>query len=260
MNWATSIRRRAVPWVAAVAGVVACVSLAQWQTRRAQQKLDIERAWIAAEAREPTPLAGTQALAQVERSLPQRVLLRGSFRDDRTVWVGNRIHEGRPGLYAITPLVLDGGAGVVLVNRGWLARQPAHGAALPSLPAAGTGTTNVVGLAVSHVPRIAELGVEPRDLSAVWSNLDYRRYERASGLAVASFVVQQTSDAPDGLVRSWMRPATGVDKHRGYVLQWYALAALITVLTVVFAVRAWRRGHAAVAAVNAAASPGREGA
>jgi surfeit locus 1 family protein len=43
-------------------------------------------------------------------------------------------------------------------------------------------------------------------------------------------VLQQTNDASDGLVREWDRPDLGIDKHRGYALQWYSLAGLTAVL------------------------------
>jgi cytochrome oxidase assembly protein ShyY1 len=45
-------------------------------------------------------------------------------------------------------------------------------------------------------------------------------------------VIEQTSDARDGLVRAWDRPDTGVDRHRSYALQWYSFAALAAVLYV----------------------------
>jgi surfeit locus 1 family protein len=57
--------------------------------------------------------------------------------------------------------------------------------------------------------------------------------------------VQQTSDMQDGLARRWSRPASGVDTHRGYAFQWYALSALIALLTLYFGGRAWRARAAA---------------
>jgi surfeit locus 1 family protein len=42
-------------------------------------------------------------------------------------------------------------------------------------------------------------------------------------------VLQQTSKAADGLVRSWSRPDTGADRNRGYAFQWYALATTILI-------------------------------
>ncbi len=45
---------------------------------------------------------------------------------------------------------------------------------------------------------------------------------------------------PDGLRREWPRPASGVEKNRGYAFQWYAIAVLIAALAVFFGWKAWR--------------------
>jgi surfeit locus 1 family protein len=58
------------------------------------------------------------------------------------------------------------------------------------------------------------------------------RYAQWSGLALQPVLVQQTSAAADGLAREWSRPDTGVQKHRGYAMQWYLFAILVIVLYV----------------------------
>eukprot|EP01032_Pedospumella_encystans_P022491 gene22491-25485_t len=48
----------------------------------------------------------------------------------------------------------------------------------------------------------------------------------ASGLRMQPFIIEQTAPAgagDSGLSHDWPAPATGVDKHRGYAFQWYAL-------------------------------------
>ncbi len=42
----------------------------------------------------------------------------------------------------------------------------------------------------------------------------------------------QAGAAPDGLVRHWPAPATDVQKHYGYAVQWFAIAAGIVFLYV----------------------------
>jgi cytochrome oxidase assembly protein ShyY1 len=39
------------------------------------------------------------------------------------------------------------------------------------------------------------------------------------------------------LVREWDRPDFGIDRHRGYAFQWYALAGLTGVLLVALSVK-----------------------
>lgn len=223
----------------AVAAFALAVSLGNWQRGRAAQKLVIESQWDRAEQSAPRAIASGNLPATAD--LPLRVSLRGNFDHSRSVWLDNRQHDGRPGFWVIAPLRLDDGA-VVLVNRGWVARDVADRSRRTAIgePA---GLQQIEGLAVTHAPRLLELGEggNAAALPAIWQNLEYAHYEAVSGLRVAPLVVLQTGPQDDGLTRRWARPASGVDKHRGYAFQWYSLAALIAALTVFLSARSWRR-------------------
>ncbi len=231
--------RTVVLFAVAVAAFLLTLSLGNWQTRRAEQKLAIEAQWDAAEQAAPRSLTGRD-LPQPD-ALPLRVRVSGAFDHPKSVWLDNRQLDARPGFWVVTPLKLTDGA-VVLVNRGWVARDPADRARRPPV-GEPTGEVTIEGLAVTHAPRLLELGegANAGALPAIWQNLDYAQYRAASGLDVAPLVIQQTSPIDDGLQRRWVRPATGVDKHRGYAVQWYGLSALIALITVFFGLRALRR-------------------
>ena len=118
----------------------------------------------------------------------------------------------------------------VLVNRGWVAA----GARRDSPPRIQTpaGVETVEGIAVVPSSRILELDAKTEE-GMVWQNLVLARYAKWSGLKLQPIVLQQTSDAADGLVRAWARPDVGTAKHSGYAFQWYALAITILVFYVV---------------------------
>lgn len=223
--------------VAAAAGIAATVSLGNWQTRRAEHKLALQARWDAAERAAPIEVSARD-LAELPRRAPLRVKLRGRFAHGQTVWLDNRMMDGRAGFFVVTPLRIEGTEIAVLVMRGFVARDPTDRQRLPAIGQAD-GEVALEGLALAQTPRLLELGTAPPSgpLPAIWQNLDYAAFEQASGQRVARIVVQQTSDGGDGLARHWPRPSTGVEKHRGYALQWYALAALLAVLTAVFLLR-----------------------
>lgn len=229
-----------VAFVAALAAIALTVSLGNWQLRRADEKLALQAAWDRAEQTPALPVAGVDIVGVADR-LPLRVRLRGRFVFAHEVWLDNRQMDGQAGLMLVTPLQLADGA-VVLVNRGFARRDPRDRTRLPAV-ARPEGEVTVDGLAMAHTARVLQLGENAPAGSGpvVWQNLDYESFERASGLSVARWVVQQTNGADDGLLRNWPRFSAGVDKHYGYALQWFALAALITALTAFFGLRALRR-------------------
>ncbi len=226
--------------VAGVAGVALTLALGNWQTRRGDEKAARQAEWEQAIARAPSVIANREEVAGIALHLPQRVQAEGRLGPEATVSIDNRIVDGVAGYEVITPLAVADGMPWILVNRGWAPRNMANRLDLPRAPVP-PGATRIEGIAVSHVPRVLELGEQRAALGGIWQNLDFAAYERASGHDVAHFVVQQTSDAADGLRRAWPRPDAGVDRHRGYAFQWYSLAALIAGLTLFFGGKALRR-------------------
>ena len=231
------------PSVAVTIAAIACcaltLALGLWQTRRAAEKealqLEYDRLSAAPPARLPT-----QPVAAAEYAL-RPVVARGEYADQFTILLDNRVHRGRAGFHVLSPLRIAGGNVYVLVNRGWVAAGRTR-ADLPEVTAPA-GEQSVEGTAVLPPARAYELAAETAPW-LVWQNLVLERYRTWSGLELQPLVIQQTGDARDGLAREWDRPDAGVDRHRSYALQWFALAALTVVLYVVLNFRR-RAGDAA---------------
>jgi surfeit locus 1 family protein len=230
-------------WVAAAIGIAAAISLGNWQTRRGDAKLILQAQADAAERAAPLEIAATRSsIESVAASLPRKVRATGVFDPTGTIFLDNRMLGGVAGYYVITPLLIGDGLPAVLIDRGWRARS-AGGGANPSAPP--TGQVSIEGLAVPRPSTLLELGSAPKlEVPGIWQNLDYDAYEKATKRSVARFVVRQAGTghigAADGLRREWPRPASGIEKHRGYAFQWYALAALISALAAYFGWKKWR--------------------
>jgi len=233
-------RTRALPWLAAAVVIATTLSLGNWQLRRADEKRVLQSQYDAAERAAPTPLRSASDLAALAARLPQRVLLDGEFVESATVYIDNRMVEGLAGFQVVSAFRIAPDAPLVLVDRGWAARDAADRARLPVVGNV-KGSMRIEGLAVAQLPRTLELGGNAESSLGIWQNLDYERFERISGLPVARFVVVQTSAAADGLRRDRPRLDARVDRHRGYAVQWYSLAGLTLVLAIVYGVRARRR-------------------
>ncbi|MGZ3253705.1 MAG: SURF1 family cytochrome oxidase biogenesis protein, partial [Burkholderiaceae bacterium] len=68
---------------------------------------------------------------------------------------------------------------------------------------------------------------------AILQNVDVAEVAAASKLLMQPIVIEQSNDLHDGLVRNWPRPSSGIEKHYGYVVQWYGLAATAFIFFVV---------------------------
>jgi surfeit locus 1 family protein len=171
--------------------------------------------------------------------LPQRVRLRGQFEHEHTVWLDNRALEGRAGFLVVTPLRLPDAQERILVNRGWAPRDPSDRTHLAPI-GRPSGLVEIEGMAVVGVPRVYQIG--SAEAGSIRQNLDLEAMRTEVGAPVASFVVQQFSSLDDALDRHWASPASGVDRHRGYAFQWFALATLLGFIVIGLV---WRvvRGH-----------------
>jgi len=229
--------RATVALIAAFLGVALTLSLGFWQLRRAEYKLALQAQWDVAERAAAVDVRRRGDLAPIVSNLPARVRVLGRFDDAHSVWLDNRPQDGRAGFFLVTPLRLEDGSWL-LVNRGWAARDPADRTRTPVV-ARRAGEQVIEGVALAAVGRLFALGPASfaSPLPAIWQNLDYPEFERASGFAVARLVVQQTSEAGDGLERHWSAPSFGVDMHRGYAVQWFSLAVLIACLALWFYLR-----------------------
>ena len=220
--------RRWLVLLAALAGAVLTARLGVWQLDRAQQKLQLQAAIDAEAARAPLDNAALGG-ATVHR----RVVLRGNWVAERTVWLDNRPMDGRAGFYVVTPLRLAGRADAILVQRGWAPRSQADLRQLPPL-ATPAGEVEVTGRLAASPSRLYELGEGAG--GAIRQNLDPAAFAVESGLALLPLTVVQAAPAgaDDGLLRHWPAPDLGLHKHYGYAFQWFALCALIVGLYVWF--------------------------
>jgi len=211
--------RTLLPTLGMVAVVVLCVAAGNWQRGRMAQKEALAARLAAAAA------APVVALPAGVDDWPawrfRQVELAGRYDAARQILIDNKVHAGRAGYHVVTPLLLEDGR-AVLVNRGFAA----GGATRAELPASRppAGEVRVAGRINLPSRDYVELAQAPPQ-GVVWQNLDPARFSAATGLLVLPIVVEATA-GDDRLVRDWPRPDAGTEKHRIYMVQWYAFAAL----------------------------------
>lgn len=201
--------------------------LGRWQLARAAQK---EALQAHVEAQAVLPGLDDQALlrsADFAPYLDRKVALRGRWVAHQTVFLENRQMNAKVGLHVITPLQLSGGQSVILVQRGWVARNFLDRTGLPALQTPD-GEVQIQGRIAPPPSKLFEPGKSSRGL--IRQNLDLAEFASETGLALLPVSAVQTDPASHGLLRDWPRISTGVEKHYAYAFQWFALSALIAFL------------------------------
>jgi cytochrome oxidase assembly protein ShyY1 len=246
-------RFRAIPFIAAALAVVVGLSLGQWQGRRAAQKTAI--------AQQLSERASAPKFALSDQPVPaddmeyRKVSIKGEFVRGWTVYLDNRPYQGRPGFYVLMPFRIAGSDMHVLIERGWMPlnigdRNKLFPYRTPD------GEIEIEGIVRRKPGHLMQLGraatLQP---NAIVQNLEIAEFAAASKLKLQPFVVEQTQpadalagrpgqqgqqdtqDPQDLLVRDWPQPSNGIDMHRGYAFQWYALAAMAFLFFIVTGIR-----------------------
>ncbi|GLU32878.1 SURF1 family protein [Trinickia caryophylli] len=229
---------RLVPALLILVAMAITIRLGFWQRDRAHQKEAIEARIEQFEHAPPQTV--TKAPIAAGAIEYHRVRAYGRFMPEHVVYLDNRPYRDQPGFYVVMPLALTDG-GHVLVNRGWLPRNADVRTAIAPYRTP-TGDVWVEGIARTNASRAFELGEggsAPRQ--AIRQNLDVDAFSAETHLQLQSFVIQQTNDTGDALVRDWPAPTLGVERNYGYMLQWWGMAAAALVFGLYAARRAARK-------------------
>jgi surfeit locus 1 family protein len=214
------------------------IGLGLWQLDRARQKRELIAAF---EQGGGEVLTLEEALARgPDAALYRRIELEGRYLARRQFLLDGQIEDGRAGYDVLTPLVLDGEDGTILVNRGFVPQGPAR-EPLGDI-AVDEGKRRVTGR-IAELPRAGlKLGPAGEGAGERWPRVmlypERAELEAALGEPVLEPIVLLDAEAPDGYVRNWqvvtdLPPA----RHVAYALQWFAFAATLVVIYVVLLVR-----------------------
>jgi surfeit locus 1 family protein len=234
-------RFRTVPFFATLILVLLGIALGNWQSRRAAEKSALQARLEQGMAAPPLMLdGGANDPAALEF---HSVIVTGEFVPDWPVFLDNRPQGGHAGFILLMPFKIAGADKYVLVARGWLPRNTAEHDRLPpyTTPA---GRITLEGRVVRQLARVMQLGTPaPLKPNAIVQNTAPGEVARASGLDVLPLMVEQTGPATpgEGLVRNWPAPSLDIDRHKGYAVQWYALAAMAFLFFVITGFRSGRR-------------------
>ena len=236
-------RNIAFGWTAAIALAAGFAALGAWQLGRSEQKAAVlADAAAVLEARDPVPLAAAADPARADRLA--WAAGRGRFADTGPFLLDNQRHDGRVGVRAYRVFVPDAGAPALLVDLGWLPFGP--GRAVPDVPRP-PGIVEVRGLLASPPSPGLRLGTGIAAASDGWllTRVEPDAIAATAGLPIplAPRVLRLDPALPIGHARDLdVLPNTlPPERHLGYAVQWFGLAATVLAVAGVLTLRARRR-------------------
>lgn len=214
-----------------------CLRLGFWQLAREQEKLELQQNWTERQRDVPVELSSLDPAGDLQY---RQVWLEGRYDNAHVFLLDNRIHEGRVGFEVVQPFRTTDEL-TVFVNRGWLA-QGASRQDLPTPPLLQE-SVRLQGSVYIPVGDSLVLGdIVPGD---EWPKLvqtvDVAELARLSGIesngSVFAHSVRLAEATPGVLERNWSVISTTPEKHRGYAVQWFAMAIAVVLLYLYYSTR-----------------------
>jgi surfeit locus 1 family protein len=233
-------------WTLAVLAIALFAGLGRWQSRRAVEKQAmLDAADRVLVARVPAPLSAASDAARAR----EYDWVQGSGRFDARgpLWLDNQQRNGRAGVrvYRLFKPEAPGSASL-LVDLGWLplpAERTLPAVALPP------GRVQVRGLLAPPPSAGVRLGAALAAHGDGWllTRVDLEAIARAAGLAapLAPRVLRLDPALPLGYERDLALLANTLPpaKHRGYAVQWFALAIAVLATALILTFRKARHEH-----------------
>lgn len=214
-----------------------------WQLARATEKQSQQDSH---QQRTAAPPLSSRQLQQADATPDElrfrRAEIAGHYDTGHQLLLDNRTQDGVAGYHVYTPLALDEDSPLLLVNRGWVAT----GLQRTQLPPVGVGSEQRLVRGTLEVPRadlflLGDAGYEAHGWPRVVQKLDPALVAGVIGRAVAPVVLLLDADDGDGFSRRWTAYlGISPDRHRGYAVQWFALAATLLLIAVSLSWRSLR--------------------
>jgi surfeit locus 1 family protein len=229
---------------AAIVGVAVTARLGFWQLSRGDEKLALQTL-----IQQQTVLPPLEAIALVQSEdltarLHRSVKLTGAWLPQYTLYLDNRQMDGKPGFFVLTPFEFEaktlGVKKTILVQRGWVARNFLDRQQLPQIK---TADGEVVLLGRIALPPSKLYDFEGVESGQIRQNVALKELAREFKIDLLNVSLLQLDESSvstnalqinDGLVRRWSLPSATAEKNYGYMVQWWALSALIAILYVWF--------------------------
>ena len=158
----------------------------------------------------------------------------GKYNLEKQIFIDNKIHHGKTGVYVMTPFKLDNSEYSVLVNRGWVPMAIDR----LSLPKIKTPTQTLVlngkiKISTKKPFTVGDQIQSNQGWPALMQWINITEVEKKSGLKLLPYIFLLGEEEKSGYVRNWKPVVMQPEKSTSYAVQWFALALALTIIYIV---------------------------
>ena len=212
--------------------VAVFISLGNWQLSRADEK-KVQYELLEQYAKQP-PLSLPAHSVKLSDYQYREIEIFGEYLNDLTIFVDNKIYQGRAGYHIVTPFKVKNSKLLVAVNRGWLPVGDDRRILPEVIP--DKSEKKITGTVISPEIRALKLSKQVTP-GIVWDNFNLQRYQEITGLEFQPLLVLLKKTEQDGLIRDWHKPDSGATKNFSYAMQWFSLALTTLIIFIVLNVK-----------------------
>lgn len=202
------------------------ISLGFWQLERAQEKRQILQRLSDRRSEAPVGLFDVQGRSEPAYS---QVSLAGRFDNEHLVLLDNRLYQKQFGYEVVQPFRLEDDS-LVMISRGWVAGSLLRDELPRVVPV--MGPKHIVGEVYVPLGKAFALAEEP--LPVGWpkrvQTLDVAMIEKELKEPVYPYVLRLRAGSAGLLAPYWQDINVQPEKHTGYAVQWFAMAAALILL------------------------------
>jgi surfeit locus 1 family protein len=227
-----------IPTVAFLCLLPLLLSLGLWQSNRAEEK----RAFLSLQQQAQTIESVNLSTAtgdNADNLRYKKLEVAGHYELTQQFLIDNQVNDGKAGYFVLTPFRLQDENKAILVNRGWVVAN-VNRSQLPDVSM--TSELTVITGRANHFPSVgiklagAEIPTDTKP--SVVQVVDSEVLAKKLGYPLFSFQLELDKTQPNGFKREWHTTTLLLpEQHTAYALQWFALAATLTVLFIGYSVK-----------------------
>lgn len=208
------------------------LNLGFWQLDRAEEKKVLIELFKKQNKSGPLVISGS---TQLDEKLNYRnSQVEGQYDSTKLIFIDNKIHQGQPGVYVLTPFKLKESEYSILINRGWVP-MVADRSQLPQIKTS-TDTLILSGKVKILTEKPFTIGKQFQSNEgwpALMQWINVSEIESKSGLKLLPYIFLLDEKEQSGFIRNWKPVVMLPEKSTSYAIQWFSLALALLIIYIV---------------------------